>query len=229
MNKAQNNILITGAGKGIGLALAKEVLVRGHRVTALSRNTEKLAQLEGEIRVVQMDISKFENYPGEMVKLVPAGSGPFDIVVHNAGLLINKPFAEISHEDLTQAYNVNVFAPFLLTQALLAHCKNAHHIYIGSMGGYQGSVKFPGLSAYSTAKAAVACLAEMLAEEHKGRGHTFNCLCLGAVQTEMLEAAFPGYTAPVIPEDMAKFIADFAFQAPGVLNGKVIPVSLSNP
>jgi hypothetical protein len=56
-----------------------------------------------------------------------------------------------------------------------------------------------------------------------------NCLCLGAAQTEMLEAAFPGYQAPVSAAEMAEFIGDFALNGSRWMNGKILPVSLSTP
>ena len=97
------------------------------------------------------------------------------------------------------------------------------------MGGFQGSLKFAGLTAYSTAKAALCAFTEMFAEEYKATNIHMNCLCLGAVQTEMLAQAFPGYEAPTSPEQMANFIANFAEHSGQLLNGKIIPVSASNP
>jgi NAD(P)-dependent dehydrogenase (short-subunit alcohol dehydrogenase family) len=97
------------------------------------------------------------------------------------------------------------------------------------MGGYQGASKFPGLSAYSSSKGALANLSECLAEEFKEDGIKVNCLALGAVQTEMLEAAFPGFQAPVSPVQMACHILNFAESGHTVYNGKVLPVSVSTP
>jgi NAD(P)-dependent dehydrogenase (short-subunit alcohol dehydrogenase family) len=105
----------------------------------------------------------------------------------------------------------------------------AHIINISSMGGVQGSIKFPGLSSYSSAKAALGVLTECLAEEFKESNIRFNTLALGSVQTEMLEAAFPGYTAPLKPMEMAIFIKDFAERGGNFFNGKILPVSLSTP
>ena len=97
------------------------------------------------------------------------------------------------------------------------------------MGGFQGSSKFPGLSAYSASKAALANLTECLAEELKEKNICANCLALGAVQTEMLETAFPGYVAPVKSREMASFIAYFATRGHQFYNGKILPVSVSTP
>jgi NAD(P)-dependent dehydrogenase (short-subunit alcohol dehydrogenase family) len=97
------------------------------------------------------------------------------------------------------------------------------------MGGFQGSAKYKGLSYYSASKAALACLSECLAAEFATSGINVNCLALGAVQTEMLEEAFPGYKAPVDAKTMARFISDFALNGHKFFNGKVLPVAIDNP
>jgi NAD(P)-dependent dehydrogenase (short-subunit alcohol dehydrogenase family) len=104
-----------------------------------------------------------------------------------------------------------------------------HVVGIGSMGGFQDSVKFQGLLAYSASKSALACIAQCLAEEFKDRGIRSNCLAIGAVDTAMLRAAFPDYTAPVGPEAMGSYIARFAMEGHNHYNGKVLPVALSTP
>ena len=97
------------------------------------------------------------------------------------------------------------------------------------MGGFQGSSKFPGLSAYSASKAALGNLTECLAEEFKEMGIAVNALALGAVKTEMLEEAFPGYVPPVNAQEMAGFMANFATSGHHFFNGKILPVSVSTP
>jgi len=107
--------------------------------------------------------------------------------------------------------------------------KDAHVVNISTMGGVQGSVKFPGLSAYSSSKAAVITLTELLAEEYKEKGPSFNVLALGAVQTEMLEEAFPGLEVPLSAKDMAEYIANFSLTGHKFYNGKLLQVSNSTP
>ncbi len=97
------------------------------------------------------------------------------------------------------------------------------------MGGVQGSAKFPGLAAYSSSKGALITLTELLAEEFKQTGPSFNVLALGAVQTEMLEEAFPGYKAPLTARQMAQYIIDFSLTGNTFYNGKVLEVSSSTP
>jgi NAD(P)-dependent dehydrogenase (short-subunit alcohol dehydrogenase family) len=97
------------------------------------------------------------------------------------------------------------------------------------MGGFQGSVKFKGLSYYSASKAAISCLTECLANEFSESRISVNCLALGAVQTEMLNEAFPGYKAPVEAHEMAEFISEFALSGHKFFNGKILPVAVGTP
>lgn len=143
---------------------------------------------------------------------------------------MNKPFPEITHRDLTDCYRVNVIGVMETVQAAVPQMIDGGHIVnISSIGGFQGSAKFAGLSAYSTSKAALCSFTELFAEEFKESKIKMNCLCLGAAQTEMLEEAFPGYQAPVSAAKMAEFIANFALTGDQWMNGKIIPVSLSTP
>lgn len=231
------NILVTGASRGIGYQTVKAFAADpAHKVIALSRNSSALQQLSretphGNIIPVAFDLAS-ENIAEELLPLLTKDIGHLDILINNAGALVNKPFADITSTDLNHVYNVNVFAPFRLIQLLLPLMSNpalAHIINISSMGGVQGSMKFPGLSAYSSSKAAIIGLTECLAEELKATAIRINCLAIGAVQTEMLEEAFPGYKAPLTSAEMAEFIVDFSLKAHRFCHGRIFPVSLTTP
>jgi short-subunit dehydrogenase len=226
MNK---RIIILGASQGIGAALVQPFAAMPNtEVIALSRNLAKMqAQFQQtNVNCFALDIS--QNVGAQLKGLQL--QGPFDILINNAGLLINKPFESLTHQDFIESYQVNVIGIMEATQALLPSlAPNAHIVNISSMGGFQGSQKFAGLAAYSTSKAALCAFTELFAEEYKSDGIHMNCLCLGAVQTEMLESAFPGYTAPTSAEQMAQFIADFALYSGAYFNGKILPVSSTNP
>ena len=226
MNK---NIVIIGASQGIGAALvAQFAALPNCQIYALARQLDKMKATftQANVHVLPLDLSATVHEQIEKLALPEQ----IDILIHNAGLLINKPFESISHQDFQQSYQVNVIGIMEATQALLAKLKKGSHVVnISSMGGFQGSLKFSGLAAYSTANAALCSFTEMFAEEYKESGIHMNCLCLGAVQTEMLAKAFPGYEAPTSPEEMAGFIMNFALHSGQLLNGKIIPVSSSNP
>lgn len=226
MSDRVKNIVVTGASRGIGRALVDVFLAQGHRVWALSRNISELSILLG-VQAVSLDISK-ESDVQEWV--ASCGNTSFDVLVNNAGMLVNKPFAETTAEDFEVVYKVNVFGVANLIRNLLPHfSQQAHIVNISSMGGINGTSKFPGLAAYSSSKGALGVLTELLAEEFKDRDLSVNALALGAVQTEMLAEAFPGYQAPVTADQMAVYIADFALTGHRFYNGKVLPLSSSTP
>lgn len=232
------NIIITGASKGIGYQLVKRFCeVSDTNIIALARSYELLTKLKAEcfneynkkITIFEYDLSKQQD--SEFLAEVSRWSS-IDILVNNAGALINKPFLDLTLQDWEHIFKVNVFGIAQLVNALhpkLKASSHAHIVNIGSMGGVERSSKFPGLSAYSSSKAALANLTECLAEEFKEDGISCNCLCLGAVNTEMLRTAFPGYEANVEVDQMAKFICDFAVNTGKLFNGKIIPVSSSTP
>ncbi len=224
------NIIITGASRGIGYELAKLCADSGHNVLALSRNEKPILNVNHKnIHAFSFDISKSKDLDN-MVEYISTEWKQVDILINNAGKLLNKPFSEIFSKDFEDVYKVNVFGVAEITRRVLPFMKRESHVVtISSMGGIQGSAKFPGLSAYSSSKGAVITLSELLAEEYKESGIAFNVLALGAVQTEMLEEAFPGYQAPLTAIEMATYIKNFALTGHKFYNGKVLQVSNSTP
>ncbi len=223
-------IVITGTSRGIGFELAQLFANEGHEVMALSRKREPINSLNNDkITALELDLSD-ENSISDISTQIQKKWDRVDILIHNAGMLVNKPFEELSTADFRKCYEVNVFGVASLTQQLLPVMdSSAHVVAISSMGGIQGSAKFPGLAAYSSAKGAVITLFELLAEEYKESGPSFNTLALGAVQTEMLEEAFPGYKAPLSALEMAEYVKEFAVAGNKFYNGKVLQVSSSTP
>ena len=220
--------LVTGASRGVGFEICKQAAANGHRTIALSRNISPLKGIP-DVHPFSVDLS-LESEVVDFVKEITSSFKSIDVLINNAGSLINKPFLKISSSDFEAVFKVNVFAVANLTRLILPIINAKGHVLnITSMGGVQGSAKFPGLSAYSSSKGALVILTELLAEEFKDTGPSFNALALGAVQTEMFEEAFPGYKAPVSAAQMAEYIIDFALNAHQFYNGKVLPISSSTP
>ena len=221
-------LLVTGASRGVGFEICKKASADGHRSIALSRN---ISPLKGIPNVYPFSVDlTLESEVVDFIKEISNSFKSIDILINNAGCLINKPFLEISSSDFEAVFKVNIFAVATLTRLILPMMNTKGHVLnITSMGGVQGSAKFPGLSAYSSSKGALVILTELLAEEFKDSGPSFNALALGAVQTEMLEEAFPGYKAPVSAAQMAEYIVDFALKGHQFYNGKVLPISSSTP
>ena len=223
------NIIITGTSRGIGYELALQFANAGHQVLAVSRKTPQALINHQNIICLSVDLA-VETALNEVEKFLSHSWKNVDIVIHNAGSLLLKPFIETSQKDFEDIYKVNVFAIASLTRIALPYLKKGSHVVsISSMGGIQGSSKFAGLSAYSSSKGAVITLSELLAEEYREQGIAFNVLALGSVQTEMLAEAFPGYQAPLSAEEMANYIFNFALTGNKYYNGKVLQVSATTP
>lgn len=224
------NIIITGTSRGIGLELVQGFAKDGHQVLALSRNPDPVANLQLEsVSHFPFDITQKSDID-RVSEYIDSAWKQVDVLINNAGLLLNKPFLDTTAAEFESVYAVNVFGVAELIKAVLPYMNQQGHVVnVSSMGGVQGSAKFPGLSAYSSSKGALITLTELLAEECKDNGPSFNVLALGAVQTEMLEEAFPGYEAPLSAQEMAAYIKGFALDGHRYYNGKVLPVSKSTP
>ncbi|WP_111709462.1 SDR family NAD(P)-dependent oxidoreductase [Lutibacter citreus] len=224
------NIIITGTSRGIGFELAQIFAKNNYQVLALSRNTKPLSELNiKNITPLSVDLL-VEKDLKKVTDFISKNWNKVDILINNAGKLVNKPFEQLTTQDFIDVYQVNVFAIASLTKLLIPFLQTGSHVLnISSMGGVQGSLKFPGLAAYSSAKGAIITLTELLAEEYKEQQIAFNVLALGAVQTEMLEEAFPGYKAPVSAIEMADYIYNFSLNGNKFYNGKILQVSSTTP
>jgi len=233
------NIIITGASSGVGFEAVIELALSGkHKVLALARSQQKLERLleiahnlnpESKIHAVAFDIVH-DDYDSLQQFIATNFDNQVDVLINNAGALVNKPFTELLEIDFVEMLQSNFIGHVRMIQGVIGLMpKGSHIVNIGSMGGFQGSVKFPGLSAYSASKAALHTLTECLAQEFLENDVKVNCLAIGSAQTEMLEKAFPGYESPVMAFQMGKYIADFAVSGHQFFNGKVLPVALTTP
>jgi len=222
------NIIITGTSSGIGFELVNIFSKKNHRVLALSRDNSKLRDLKLDgVDAIDFDLN--HNDYGKINEFLKKAK-KIDILINNAGYLVNKPFKETTLEDFQMVYSTNVFSVAMLIKNTIDFMESGSNVLnISSVGGIQGSVKFPGLSAYSSSKGALNILTEMLAEEYKNRGIHFNSLALGSVQTKMLEKAFPNFTASTSALQMAEYIYNFSNEGYKLMNGKVISVSSTTP
>jgi NAD(P)-dependent dehydrogenase (short-subunit alcohol dehydrogenase family) len=230
------NIVITGGTRGIG----REILIlmsdnRENLVMVTGRNGNELDRISQEavndnIVTFRSDISQFDSHRDDFLNVVKQKLEHVDILINMAGMLLVQDFMEIPGEQARKMMDTNFFGPAAVIRTLFPLMKRGSHIVnISSMGGFQGSSKYRGLSYYSASKAALSTLSECLALEFSDAGISVNCLALGSVQTEMFRQAFPGYNAPVSAREMAGFIADFAVNGNKFFNGKVLPVAVANP
>ncbi len=237
-------VLITGASRGIGAEIARKCTdptVRDETkplVLITARSVDRLHEMEkesnGAMIAIPADITRADDRAqlvDRIGKILYEQDADFHGLVHNAGVLRAKSFLKLTEEDWNVHYQTHLLGPAMLTQLLIPTFSSAggHILHISSMGGFQGSKKFPGLSAYSAIKGALSILAECLSGELMDRNIACNALCLGAVQTEMLKEAFPGLEVSTQPEDMGAWISEFLWKGHRFFNGKILPVSLQDP
>jgi len=224
-------IVVSGASKGLGFALVKHLLAEGHEVFAFARHIENISKLNtdrGTLHFMTFDLMENDFTP--LIETIKEELQTVDALVNNAGFLVPKAFREMTDEDFDNTFEVNVKAPFKLIRDLLPmFSKGSHILNISSAGGFQGSVKFNGLSVYSASKGALSVLTETLALEFAKDEIKVNALALGSAQTEMLAQAFPNFKAPLTADEMAEFISYFTVNGHKFFNGKILPVSLSTP
>ena len=225
-------IVVIGASTGIGNALVLEAAKDINcKVLAFARNTDLMNDSFHSLNNVSCHFLDLEKVNSKDFTDTLHQVEAIDILVNNAGYLVNKPFEDLNNEDLLKSFQVNAIGIMEITRLSIPYLNKtfSHIVNISSMGGFQGSAKFPGLTAYSSSKSAICTFTEVFAEEYKNEQISMNCLCLGAVQTKMLEKAFPGFEAKITPKEMASYIFDFACKQGRFLNGKIIPVSLTTP
>lgn len=234
------NIIITGASSGIGFEAVLDLAAnKDNNIIALARSADKLRRLHeisselnfdgGKLYPAQFDIV-YDQYEESLIPFIRSKFSQVDVLINNAGSLINKPFMESSTDDFAAMLQSNVLGHVNMIKHIVPLMSEGGHIVnIGSMGGVQGSIKFPGLSAYSASKAALAVLTEVLAEELKDKNIKVNCLALGSTQTEMFENAFPDATAGTLAFEMGRYVADFALNGSKFYNGKILPVANTTP
>ena len=153
--KPSKTVIITGTSRGIGFELVQLFADAGYAVLALSRNAKPVSDLNlDNTTAFPFDLNKSEDYE-RVAAFVQNEWSHVDILINNAGTLLNKPFSDTTFEDFQQVYNTNVFGVAELTRCMIPFMsKSGHVVTISSMGGVQGSVKFPGLAAYSSSKGA---------------------------------------------------------------------------
>ena len=223
------NVIITGTSSGIGFELVKLFSEKNHNVLAISRNNNALRTLNlAGVMPIDLDLTESEYY-NSLDKYLSSFKN-IDILINNAGYLVNKPFEETTLKDFQDVYSTNVFSVAMLTKKIIGFMSESSNVVnISSVGGVQGSMKFAGLSAYSSSKAALNILTEMLAEEYKDRKIHFNSLALGSVETKMLKKAFPDFKASTSAIEMANYIYQFSVNGYMFLNGKIVSVSSTTP
>lgn len=184
---------VTGASKGLGLALVKKLLKEGYRVVATSRNVNELQQAVDGDREIFLPLGvdlKNESSVEKAIKDTVAHFGSIDVVVNNAGYGLLGSLEELSDEEVRQNFDINVFGVLNVIRKALPYMrkqKSGHFFNIASIGGFVGT--FPGFGSYTATKFAMHGFSESLAAEVKPFGITVTIVSPGYFRTEFLDVS----------------------------------------
>ena len=222
-------VLITGGGSGIGEACAAEFHRGGRPIVIVGRTLSRLKAaaraLGGADRVLALaGDAGDEGFARRVFAAARKRFGAVDILVNNAAWLVKKSFLDTTAAEWDAVMRTNLRGPFLFSREFL-RSPGRVIVNIGSLGGVQGTTKFPGLSAYTVSKYGITGLTAALAVEARPLGVSVFCVAPGAVDTAMLRKAAPGLKAGALPIDIARIVAELAESAdPGLLSGAIIPL-----
>ncbi len=207
-------VLITGASGGIGSELARRLAPLGVRLALCGRSEEKLNKLKAEAETLGAtamvwagDITG-ENAPADCIQAVVDTFGGLDILVNNAGLALSSPFAETTQKQFDDIMNLNIRAPYFLTQKALPYLEQSDYATVLNIASVVGHKGYPLQSAYAASKHALIGMSKSLANEVYDRGIRVHIIAPGAVYTDMVKISRPDLS----PEGMilAEDIADIA-------------------
>lgn len=243
--------LVTGAGRGIGRAMAVQLAGAGAKVVVVARSRDELADVVAEIggaggaaAALECDLAE-RSQSTKLFERVASPFGPIDILVNNAGVGSSadpRPLAEFRDEFWDLTLEVNLTVPYLLSKAALPHMRAQHWGRILTVASINSRVPALHAGAYVASKHGVLGLMRALALEHAAEGVTVNCICPGPVRTRMndirvqydaerlgrsIEAHERGLTpvgGRLIPEDIAPMAVFLASDAARMITGQAYDI-----
>jgi 3-oxoacyl-[acyl-carrier protein] reductase len=233
------NAIVTGAGRGIGLAIAKKLASLGANVAILdlSGPQDAATALAAEFGVkaagYDCNVAK-EDSVKEVFKQVIADFGSVEILVNNAGITRDNLLMRMSEDEFDSVIAVNLRSIFLCTKTIIRQMLKQKYGRIINMASINGIQCQPGQANYAASKAGVIGLTKSSAKEFAAKGVTINALAPGFIKTEMtakLDAeTAEAYTQAIpqkrmgLPEDVANAVAFFASEESGYITGQVLPI-----
>ena len=214
-NPAGRIALITGAGGGIGRAIAVRLAQDGMKLVLCGRKESKLIETQkliphSETAVIAGDLTA-PAFPKSCVQRTVDAFGQLDVLINNAGLAQSQSFDEISSEEYDRIMNTNVKAPFLLTQAALPYLRSSDFATVINIASVTAHKGYPLQSVYSASKYALIGMSKSLASEVYKEGIRVHVISPGGVFTDMVRISRPDLSdeGMILPEDVAEIAAFF--------------------
>lgn len=219
--------LVTGAGRGVGRAVAIAMARRGHDVVLVARTIAELDETASEViaagrraLAVRCDVSREGDVARARDATLREMGGPPAVVVNNAGVVRRASVAEMTEDDWDHVVDVNLKGTFLVTRAFLPsmlHAGRGRFVAVASISATLGT---PRLSAYCASKWGVVGFTKSLAEELRGSGLQAMCILPGSVDTAMLAGS--GFAPAMTADDVAGLVVYAALDAPAAMNGSAV-------
>ena len=234
----QRVALVTGASRGIGAAIARELSRLGYAVAVhYNRSGEAAMALAEQLPnaiAVQADMADAQSVI-DMVECVADHYGRIDVLVNNAGVALWKLAMDTTVEEWDQLFDINVRGAFAATRAVLPHMLSSEGGSIINISSMWGQVGASCEVAYSAAKAALIGMTKALAKEMGGAGIRVNCVCPGVIATDMMRGFDEATIASLEeetplgrigqPEDVARAVAYLAGEGASFITGQVVGVN----
>ncbi|MBV2149112.1 SDR family oxidoreductase [Sphingobium sp. AS12] len=235
---AGRHILVTGAGAGMGAAVARLFAAEGAALALLDINADALADVAEETGqlAIPCDVSS-EQAVEDAVALSVRKLGGLDGLVNVAGVLINKPVAETSFADFQNLVGINLGGPFLTCRAALPHLHAAKAATIVNVASLSGLRSIPNMAVYTATKAGLVAFGEALSGE-LGPNVRLNTVCPGIIRTAMTDFMFEnGHEAgeamkklirlgrPGTPEEVAQACLYLTSDEASFVSGATLPVT----
>ena len=221
-------VLVTGASRGIGAAIASTLGSEGASLVLCSRTREALEDTVGRLErdgvpvlAQACDVAEVSQVEA-LVEAAHSRFGRVDVLVNNAGIVVRRGLLDMEDADYTRVLDVNLVGPFLLIRRIVPDMVKRGTGRVINVSSISGTLGSPRQSGYCASKWGLNGLTQSLAEELKGTGVSVTAVLPGSVDTDMLKGS--GFAPQVTPQEIAETVGWLASEAPASMTGALVEV-----
>jgi 3-oxoacyl-[acyl-carrier protein] reductase len=239
-NQANTNdkvVLVTGASRGIGAAIAQELVGQGYKVigtTTSQSGIDKIKSLHDKIEATVLDVNN-NNAVQVLIKKILSDYGAIDILINNAGITRDQLFLRMQDKDIDEVLDTNLRAVLYLSRLVIRAMFKKRYGRIISVGSVVGAAGNPGQVNYAAAKAGLVGMTKALAKESGSRNITVNVVSPGYIETDMTKVLQETQKQALLatiplgrlgsPKDIAQAVAFLASDQAAYITGQEIHVN----